>query len=523
MTTVVIRRRTAPPRTGRRTLLLVTAITVAGAVLRFALIGDKSLWLDESFSSWIANLPLDQLWRTTLQIDTHPPLYYTLLHLWIGPDSSEAALRSLSALFGTATVPVLYLVGREVGGRRLGLLVAGLQAVSPLHVWYAQQGRMYAMLTFFAAVALLCLVRLLVGGHSRRTVLLCWAGFVVATVLVMFSHNTGVLLPATVAVFVALVAAARAVVAWRQRSDADATTPLGRFGPPSRPGADLRIWLAGLAAVAVLWLPWLPGFLAQSARVDAEFWIPPPTAQQVLDHGRDLLSANAPAGTRTALLVGAVVLVALAGWRLRHRPELLGLLALLVVLPVVGELLVSLRRPIFYSQTLIWTSLPLTVLIGVGLRQLRVRALVAAGTGVLLVVNLVSLDAYYRSPGVEDWRGVAGHVAANARPGEVVLFSAGWTQLAFTYYYRRTDGPPVELRGLPVDPFDRGVLEPKMTPTDLPRLDRLVDGRDRVWLVLSHDHYTDPDRIVTDRLGQHSRVVEQLDLAAVRIQAYERT
>jgi hypothetical protein len=233
MTTVVIRPRTAPPRTGRRTLLLVTAITLAGAVLRFALIGDKSLWLDESFSSWIANLPLDQLWRTTLQIDTHPPLYYTLLHLWIGPDSSEAALRSLSALFSTATVPVLYLVGREVGGRRLGLLVAGLQAVSPLHVWYAQQGRMYAMLTFFAAVALLCLVRLLVGGHSRRTVLLCWAGFVVATVLVMFSHNTGVLLPATVAVFVALVAAARAVVAWRQRSDADATTPLGRFGPPS--------------------------------------------------------------------------------------------------------------------------------------------------------------------------------------------------------------------------------------------------------------------------------------------------
>jgi hypothetical protein len=60
-----------------------------------------------------------------------------------------------------------------------------------------------------------------------------------------------------------------------------------------------------------------------------------------------------------------------------------------------------------------------------------------------------------------------------------------------------------------------------MTPSDLPRLDQLTAGRSRVWLVLSHDAYSDPDRIVTGQLGRRGHVVEQHDLAAMRIQAYE--
>ncbi|MCO1658089.1 glycosyltransferase family 39 protein [Pseudonocardia humida] len=511
-----------PPRSTRRaTLLLVGAITLVGLVLRFTLIGSKSLWLDESFSVWIANLDPGQIWRTTLQIDTHPPLYYSLLHFWIDPLSGEIALRSFSALFSAAAVPVLYLVGREVGGRGLGLLVAGLQAVSPLHVWYAQQGRMYAMMTFFAAVALLCMVRLLTGGRGVRATLLTWAGFVVATVLTMLSHNTGVLLPATLVVFTAVVALGRVVAERRRGFDPDGTAPLGRLGAVSRPGTDLRLWLAGLVAVAVLWLPWLPGFAAQTGRVDAEFWIAPPTARTVLDHFRDLLSAYAPGAVTVPLLVGCAVLVGLAAWHLRHRPELLVLLVLLVVGPVVGELLVSVRRPIFYSQTLIWTSLPLTLLLGIGLLRLRPRPVLAAATAALLAVNALSLVTYYRAGGVEDWRGAALYVADRAGPGDALLFSAGWTELAFAYYYRSTGGEPVEMHGLPVDPFDRGVLEPKMAPTDIPRLDQLTEGRPRVWLVLSHDGYTDPDRIVTSRLGEHLRVVEQVDLAGMRIQAYE--
>ncbi|MEZ4611140.1 MAG: hypothetical protein R2838_13000 [Caldilineaceae bacterium] len=66
---------------------------------------------------------------------------------------------------------------------------------------------------------------------------------------------------------------------------------------------------------------------------------------------------------------------------------------------------------------------------------------------------------------------------------------------ALAYYFRHYD-TATELHGAPVDLFDRGVLEPKMTEADVPHLRALVADADRVWLVYSHEWYTDPDGII---------------------------
>ncbi|MFM8238441.1 MAG: glycosyltransferase family 39 protein, partial [Actinomycetota bacterium] len=65
----------------------------------------------------------------------HPPLYMTIL-----ASASFVGLRSvtehlvLSSLMGAATIPVAALLGRRVGGRRVGVLAAALVAVAP-QVW----------------------------------------------------------------------------------------------------------------------------------------------------------------------------------------------------------------------------------------------------------------------------------------------------------------------------------------------------------------------------------------------------
>ena len=487
----------------------LSAITAVALVLRLYAIGSKSLWVDESFSLWISSQSLGDLLANTLRTDEHPPLYYLLLHFWLGPDSTEVGLRTFSALWGVATVPVMYLVGREVGGTRPAVVVAALQAISPLHVWYGQQGRMYTMLTFFAAVVMLCVLRML---RARSPIgssdVLAWAGFVAALPLAMLSHNTAVLLPVAIAAFVGWMAVVR-----RRAPDGGVGAGFG--------GVPVRFWITALGAGVFLWLGWLPGFLLQAGRVDADFWIPPPTVAKVLEHFGNLVSADAPGWLTVPILLVGGALAVLGGRALRHRHAHLVLLLALLLVPLAGELLVSVRRPIFYPQTLIWTSLPLTVLVGVGLLRLRPRALLAAGAATLLAVTATSLGRYYAAEGTEDWRGAAGYVASHARPGDVVLFDAGWTQLAFRSYYGRSGGPAVTVAGMPVDPFERGALEPRMTVEDLPRLDALVAGRERVWLVLSHDWYTDPDRLVTGRLGERMRVTDQHDLAGMRIQEYE--
>ena len=150
------------------TLLLI--VTLVGGVLRFARIGNNSLWIDEAFSVWIARRPVPEILSRLIRFDQHPPLYYLLLRLCmqIGdrlrttttPQSGAAWARALSALSSTLNIPVLYALGKRLVNRRVGLLAALVLALSPFHVYLAQEARMYALLCLNVSLALLGLVDL---------------------------------------------------------------------------------------------------------------------------------------------------------------------------------------------------------------------------------------------------------------------------------------------------------------------------------------------------------------------------
>jgi mannosyltransferase len=512
----------------RSTVLLLVLLTGAGAVLRFAGIGDKSLWIDEAFSVWVSQQPLESLWRTTVDLDLHPPLYYASLHAWLALGHGEVALRSLSALLSVLTLPVVFLIGERLGGRALGLLSCGLLAVSPLHIAYAQQARMYALMTLCAALSILFLV-LVVGqpdgseassaGRPRSAFApgssLYWGLFAVSTALTMLSHNTAVLAPVAIALFVAITAIRSALRSVRGHPDQLLT--LGSLRHPLRGVMGVA---TGLSAAVVLWLPWLPNFLSQSRRVDEEFWISPPTLSTFLKHWHDLTNAYGPEGAyRNYILVVVLVLILLGVGQLQGRPEA-GLLLLLVLVPVAVELLVSLRRPIFHTQTLIWTSVPLCVLIAAGMLRVRLRPLVALVAAVTLVLNVVGVRGYYLNNGKEDWRAAVHYVAERARSDELVLYSAAWAQIPFDYYYSRSGGPPITQRGLPTDILDSEVLEAKMTEADLAPLDGLAARRSTVWLVLSHDWYTDPLGMVPSALSASFCAVDSRAFPGITVTQY---
>ena len=512
----------------RSTVLLLVLLTGAGAVLRFAGIGDKSLWIDEAFSVWVSQQPFGSLWRTTVDLDFHPPLYYASLHAWLALGDGEVALRSLSALLSVLTLPVVFLIGQRLGGRALGLLSCGLLAVSPLHIAYAQQARMYALMTLCAALSILFLV-LVIGqpdgsgtssaGRPRSAYAprssLCWGLFAVSTALTMLSHNMAVLVPVAIALFVAITAIRSAL-----RSARDHPDQLLTIGSLLHPLRGVMGVATGLSAAVVLWLPWLPNFLSQSRRVDEEFWISPPTLSTFLEHWHDLTNAYGPEGAyRNYILAVVLVLIVLGVRQLRGRPEA-GLLLLLVLVPVAVELLVSLRRPIFHTQTLAWTSVPLCVLIAAGMLRVRLRPLVALVAALTLVLNAVGIRSYHLNDGKEDWRTAVHHVAERVRSDELVLFSAAWAQIPFDYYYARSGGPPITQRGLPTDVLESEVLEAKMTEADLARLDELAAGRSTVWLVLSHDWYTDPRGMVPSGLSASFRAVDSRAFPGITVTQY---
>ncbi|HXV06174.1 MAG TPA: hypothetical protein VFP23_09765, partial [Solirubrobacterales bacterium] len=97
-------------------LVLLAGIVALGAALRFATLDLQSYRYDEAVT--VARILHPNLFDTLATVprsESTPPLYYALAWLWSRPFSTgEVGLRSLSALAGTASIPVVYLAARAL-------------------------------------------------------------------------------------------------------------------------------------------------------------------------------------------------------------------------------------------------------------------------------------------------------------------------------------------------------------------------------------------------------------------------
>ena len=144
--------------------------------------------------------------------------------------------------------------------------------------------------------------------------------------------------------------------------------------------------------------------------------------------------------------------------------------------------------------------------------------------GILVTINLFFAGDYYRFMRKEDWSTAAGYVANFAEEDDLVLFNANWVQIPFDYYfetYERLYDIQVEKHGVPEDMFVSGVLEPKMTEKDIPGLIALLDGRERIWLVYSHNDYTDPMGFIPQTLASKMELSRQRDFFGGQVLLYE--
>jgi len=143
-------------------------VLAAGIALRLPTLGLQSFHHDEVITA-ARVLPgsFGQMLHEVSASESTPPLYYALAWVWSQAfGTGEAGLRALSALAGIVTIPVVYLVGRELLDRRAGLFSAALVAVNPMLVWYSQEARAYALLVLLCSASLLFFLRARRSGRS---------------------------------------------------------------------------------------------------------------------------------------------------------------------------------------------------------------------------------------------------------------------------------------------------------------------------------------------------------------------
>jgi hypothetical protein len=546
---------------------LVIVITLIGGGLRVLLLDSKGMWLDETFSVWLANHSVVDMLQWIVKVGQHPPLYYLLLHYWIAHNGDTPyQVRLLSALFGTGTIPMIYLIGKRMSGVVMGLAAAVILALSPFNIRFAQETRMYTLLTFNAAVAIYALVRLLTDSRSVRPIGsqfqeylhawrtsgpiepatggdfsykdeilnqtgwrawifrhrwlpiqtietdLAWVAFIVFSAATMLSHNTAVLFPLATNIFVLGLMLFQKI----KRSGS-----LPAFQAPS-----CWNWVKAQIGIFLLWSPWIFAFINQASRVYQEFWLPKPDWDTVIQACGSFLNDSTLGQPNQVQMIWILYALVLCLGLLHYRKRISRFLflAALFAIPFLGELIVSIRRPIFYDRTLIWTTIPLFLVLAAGIAQIRFRFLIIVVVMILGTNNLFSAGDYYRFMQKEDWSTAAGYVANFAQKDDLVLFNATWVQIPFDYYFRTYEklySIQVEKHGVPEDMFDSGILEPKMTDSDIPRLISLLSGHNRVWLVYSHNWYTDPMGLIPQTLASKMKLTRQRDFYGGQVQLYE--
>ena len=175
----------------------VLALTLLGAVLRFPTLDRQSFWLDELVTASLLDRGLgDVLARDPADRGDAVPLLRRRLGLGRrSSGSARSGLRSLSALAGTATIPVAYGAGVVLVSRRAGIVAAALVATSPFLVWYSQEARSYALFALLGAASVLTFGLALRG--DRRWL----AGWAVVCALTLATHYFGVFLVGAEAVW----------------------------------------------------------------------------------------------------------------------------------------------------------------------------------------------------------------------------------------------------------------------------------------------------------------------------------
>jgi uncharacterized membrane protein len=135
----------------------IVLLTVLGAVLRFIGIGHQGFWYDESYTAYLVRYDPGRMLGLIPHLESTPPLYYCVAWVWVrifGDD--PAGLKSLSAVFGTMTIPVVYWCAQKLHlNRPSALIAAALTACNPMLIWYSQEARAYSMLVFMSACTLL--------------------------------------------------------------------------------------------------------------------------------------------------------------------------------------------------------------------------------------------------------------------------------------------------------------------------------------------------------------------------------
>ncbi|MFH1508532.1 MAG: glycosyltransferase family 39 protein [Candidatus Omnitrophota bacterium] len=503
--------------TGDRDIVPLFFILLISAGLRIYKLAVNSLWTDEAiFLLYRKGSLLESLKYTWIKLfqgelgpGNHGYSIFSLLMSSLVKD--EFMLRLSSVIAGIISVVLIYYLGKELFGRRAGLISAFILAISPFHIYYSQEFRMYTFISFFTILTVIFLKRFTQSG-KRRFLL----GYVISHTLNIYFHFTTVLILLAETIF---------FLFYRKKYS-----------------HLLKAWLIGLLIIILLCIPealFLIMYLRHHRWMES-FIIAVSTVSEL-----GFISIKAPFFTLKNFLIGynaslsiylfpALLSSVLVIWGIikTKKKEELNLCLCCLFIPMA--IMYVAQRFLYADRYLIPSSIFLYLSLSNGIAFLK-RSLVILTLILVSAFYFCAINNYYRGylqgeheqhiavHTKKEHRQASDYIVTNFQKGDVVFHVNPNTVLPFEYYLKFKDNN--KKTSILNNEQIGSVLRFSKDAKELSALDyltnrRLIDraglisvrGHKRVWLVFSAREFEE-----ANKPGSYERrIVEWMDKHYIR-------
>ncbi|WP_454061663.1 glycosyltransferase family 39 protein [Candidatus Nitrospira salsa] len=481
--------------------VLLISVTVIAAALRIYRLGYQSLWMDEVLTYLSSN---GTLAHVLFQTEVHTsilPLYYLFVHAFLYLGEEDIILRVPSLIFGTLSIPLFFMVVRDMLGSLTGTIASFLLAISPFHIFYSQEARPYALYLFLCLLALYLLQQCLNRENNHWLKL----GFIVAAASTFYCHTTAV----PFLVF------------------------LGLYIMITLPKQKWREWIPTFLGLGILLLPALYRIYTIQVGWESARSFEAPYLLYILwafstgfSLGPNLIELHQPDKMKyivqylpiiVPIFMYVVTIFAFGVWKLfRKDKAILLILALLFLLPVIFVGLAAiLNVGPFNTRYIIPSLLPFLVFVALGVQNFQKRSFQIVSVCIFTIISIVSLNNYYFEDHYhrEDSRGASQFLAEHAIQGDLIICMAPYTKTTLLHYLSSANNFSVV--GYPKD---NAFVDPVQIPEDL---QKIIAGRNRFWVFFSRIFHADPTGHLKSHLESFFSPTSKFNSTGVELILYE--
>jgi len=494
----------------RTRLWLPVLVLLMGFSLRLLRLEDREMWYDEAFAVLYAEKQPEAIIYGTITpvegaaSDIHPVLYYFFLHGWMELGRSPFVVRFPSVVFGLLSLCLVFRIARELSDLRVGLLATALAAISPFHIWYSQEARMYSLLCLLSLLSIYFFIK---ACEDRKR--LHWISFGVSTGLSLYCHNLAFLVPVTLDLLILL---------------------------HRRWNLVGRLLVAHVVSL-LMFLPWLLLLPGQFAKVQQAYWVTKPGPTELV---RTLIvftfNLPMPDPLLPLTLFFSLLLLALTVYRLLRRTGVrrdqgawgIHLSLGLSFIPMLTMFAISQVKAVYIERALLSSALLYYASVAHGMLRGRLPRLVMGSLVPIPLLLVSSLWYQYNYAGFprSPFRQANVYLRDHYKAGDAIVHE---NKLSFfpSHYYDQTlaqeyvgdmPGSSTDTLALPT----QGVLG-LLAQSDV---QSAVDDARRVWFVVFQRALDEAAELETENLSKawldaHYHLADTAAFGDLKILLYE--